>query len=77
MGFAGTGLWADVREVPDALAATLATADGVADAAALLRDDGVQRVVAVGNGAAYYVAHALWLASLEGSAAGPALVAVP
>jgi fructoselysine-6-P-deglycase FrlB-like protein len=77
MGFAGTGLWADVREVPDALAATLAAADGVADAAALLRDDGVKRVVAVGNGAAYYVAHALWLASLEGSAAGPALVAVP
>ena len=37
----------------------------------------MQRIVATGNGAAYYVAHALWLASLEGDAAGPPIVAVP
>ena len=39
--------------------------------------DGVTRIVATGNGAAYYVAHALWLASLEGARAGPPIVAVP
>jgi fructoselysine-6-P-deglycase FrlB-like protein len=77
MGFAATGLWADVREVPDALAATLDAAEGVIEAAALLRADGVARIVAVGNGAAYYVAHGLWLATLEGAAAGPPLVPVP
>jgi fructoselysine-6-P-deglycase FrlB-like protein len=72
-----TGLWADVREVPDALAATLDAADGVAEAAAILRGDGIRRVVATGNGAAYYVAHALWLASLESAGTGPPIVAVP
>jgi fructoselysine-6-P-deglycase FrlB-like protein len=78
MGFTGTGLWADVLEVPGALTTTLEAAEGVAEAAALLRGEDVARVVAVGNGAAYYVAHALWLASLESSAQrGPSLVAVP
>ena len=70
-----TGLWADVRELPGALGDTLAAADGVAEAADLLR--GAERIVATGNGAAYYVAHALWLASLEGERAGPPIVAVP
>ena len=51
--------------------------DGLADAAGVLRAPGVERVVATGNGAAYYVAHALWLASLESGAGGPPLVAVP
>jgi fructoselysine-6-P-deglycase FrlB-like protein len=78
MGFTGTGLWADVRELPGALTTTLNEADGVAKAAALLRGGEVQRVVAVGNGAAYYVAHALWLATLQCAAdPGPPLVAVP
>ncbi len=77
MAYRDTGLWADVRELPDALGRTLESADGIAAAAALLRDGGVERIVATGNGAAYYVAHALWLASLEGAAAGPPIVAVP
>ncbi len=77
MTFLGTGLWADVRELPEALSATLEAAEGIAAAAALLRDGGVERIVATGNGAAYYVAHALWLASLEGAAAGPPITAVP
>jgi glucosamine 6-phosphate synthetase-like amidotransferase/phosphosugar isomerase protein len=77
MGFTGTGLWADVQEVPGALNATLEAAAGVGEAAALLGGRDVARVVAVGNGAAYYVAHALWLASLESMAGGPPLVAVP
>jgi fructoselysine-6-P-deglycase FrlB-like protein len=77
MAYRDTGLWADVRELPGALGRTLESADGIAAAAALLRDGGVERIVATGNGAAYYVAHALWLASLEGAAAGPPIVAVP
>ena len=37
MAFRETGLWADVRELPGALARTLDGRDGVAEAAALLR----------------------------------------
>jgi fructoselysine-6-P-deglycase FrlB-like protein len=77
MTYLDTGLWADVRELPGALGDTLAAAEGVAEAAELLRADGVERIVATGNGAAYYVAHALWLAALETAAAGPPIVAVP
>jgi fructoselysine-6-P-deglycase FrlB-like protein len=77
MTYLDTGLWADVRELPGALGETLEAADGVADAAELLRSGAVERIVATGNGAAYYVAHALWLASLESAAAGPPIVAVP
>jgi len=77
MRFRETGLWADVRGIPDALVTTIEAADGIAEAAELLRGDGVGRVVAIGNGAAYYVAHALWLASLESAGSGPPIVAVP
>ena len=77
MTFLDTGLWADVRRLPEALTATVAASDGVAQAAELLRAGGVERIVATGNGAAYYVAHALWLASLEGERPGPPIVAVP
>ena len=71
-----TGLWRDVTELPSSLEATFEDTTGVADVAALLGAEGVRRVVASGNGAAYYVAVALWLASLEGPA-GPDVVAVP
>src|SRR4051812_9346611 len=71
-----TGLAQDVSELPDALAATLEARDGFDEVASLLGADDVRRIVATGNGAAYYVAVALWLASLEGRA-GPELVAVP
>jgi glucosamine--fructose-6-phosphate aminotransferase (isomerizing) len=70
----GTGLWRDVTEMPWSLRATI-DAD-VEAVAALLGADGVRRIVASGNGAAYYVAVALWLASLE-SRGGPEVVAVP
>jgi fructoselysine-6-P-deglycase FrlB-like protein len=76
MRYLETGLWADVRELPGALSDTLQAAEGIAEAAALLRDPRVERIVATGNGAAYYVAQALWLASLE-SGGGPPIVAVP
>lgn len=68
MRFLETGLWADVQQLPGALQATIAAADGVAEAAEVLR--GAERIVATGNGAAYYVAHALWLAALEADGAG-------
>jgi fructoselysine-6-P-deglycase FrlB-like protein len=71
-----TGLRQDVAELPESLAATIDGREGVDDVAALLGADGVRRVVATGNGAAYYVAVALWLASLEGGG-GPELVALP
>jgi glucosamine--fructose-6-phosphate aminotransferase (isomerizing) len=71
-----TGLWQDVTELPETLAATIEGRAGVDDVAALLGADGVRRIVASGNGAAYYVAVSLWLASLAGRS-GPDLVAVP
>ena len=72
-----TGLWADVRELPAALAATLDAGDGIAETAALLGARDVRRVVTSGNGAAYYVALGLALAALGGRGDGPAVVAVP
>lgn len=71
-----TGLWRDVTELPSSLTATLEGRTWLEEVAALVGADGVRRVVASGNGAAYYVAVALWLASLEGST-GPEVVAVP
>ena len=71
-----SGLWLDVLEMPEALQRTLDANAGVADAIAVLRDPSVRRVVATGNGAAYYVAFAIALAALE-SRTGPELVALP
>ncbi len=71
-----TGLWRDLTELPSTLAATLDARDGVAEVASLLGAPGVRRIVASGNGAAYYVAVALWLASLDGTR-GPEVQAVP
>jgi fructoselysine-6-P-deglycase FrlB-like protein len=73
MRYLETGLWADVRQLPGALQDTIHAGQGVAEAADVLR--GAERVVATGNGAAYYVAHALWLASLE--AGGIPVMALP
>ena len=69
-----TELWRDLTEVPEALRQTLDAADGFDAAADALR--GATRVIATGNGAAYYVAQALWLASLDGTGGAP-VVAVP
>jgi fructoselysine-6-P-deglycase FrlB-like protein len=71
-----TGLWLDLAELPSSLAQTLDARDGVAEVASSLGTPDVRRIVASGNGAAYYVALALWLASLEG-AEGPEVLAVP
>jgi fructoselysine-6-P-deglycase FrlB-like protein len=71
-----TALWRETCGIPEALAATLDARDGIAEIAALLAHPEVSRVVATGNGAAFYAAHALWLASLAGGE-GPEVVAVP
>ena len=73
----GTGLWRDVEELPSSVEATLADTTGLERVAALLGGDSVRRIVASGNGASYYVAVALWLASLEGRERAPEVVAVP
>jgi fructoselysine-6-P-deglycase FrlB-like protein len=72
-----TGLWADMRELPDSLTATLDAADGFAETAAMLGRPEVKRIVASGNGAAYYVAMALWLAAQHTPGSGPDVIAVP
>lgn len=72
-----SGLWQDVTEVPGALAATLEERGGFVEAATLVSRSGARRLVVSGNGAAYYVAMALWLASLAGQRPGPEVCAVP
>jgi fructoselysine-6-P-deglycase FrlB-like protein len=72
-----TEIWADVRGIPQAVSDTISTADGFDDLVAALRQAGVRRIVASGNGASYYVALALWLASLEHRDAPCEVVAVP
>ncbi len=72
-----TGLWRDVSEIPESLSGSLASSIGFDEAAELLASGRAGRVVASGNGAAYYVAHALWLASLRGPTRAPEILAVP
>jgi fructoselysine-6-P-deglycase FrlB-like protein len=68
-------LWADTLAIPNAIGATLAAADGFDAVTAVLR--GAGRVVVSGNGAAWYVALAAWLATLEGPPLPAPMVAVP
>jgi D-arabinose 5-phosphate isomerase GutQ len=70
-------IWQDVLDTPANLQSTLALAEGFDAVAERLLDDGVGRVVAAGNGASYYVAHALWLASLAGEHCPREVIAVP
>jgi fructoselysine-6-P-deglycase FrlB-like protein len=70
----GSRLWTEALAMPDTLSATLAGRTGLDGLADLLR--GAERIIATGNGAAYYVTQALWLASLAGEP-GPPLFGVP
>ena len=63
-----TQLWREARGIPAALQRTLTGSRGFDDVATLLTDRDVRRVIVTGNGAALYVAEALWLASLDGEA---------
>jgi fructoselysine-6-P-deglycase FrlB-like protein len=71
-----TSLWREARRIPETLARTLNEARGFDEVASLIAGDDVRRVIATGNGAALYVAQALWLASL-GAAHRAEVVAVP
>lgn len=71
-----TSLWHETRAIPSTLARTLDDTAGAAAVARLIGGSGVRRIVATGNGAAYYAATALWLASLGGRP-GPDVLAVP
>jgi fructoselysine-6-P-deglycase FrlB-like protein len=72
-----TEIWQDQRGASASVGATLAGREAVVEAATMLGRLGVRRIVASGNGASYYVAQALWLAALVGTAPGPDVVAVP
>jgi fructoselysine-6-P-deglycase FrlB-like protein len=77
MSLLDSALWRDARAMPDTLARTLDLADGFADTAAFLTGPGTRRIVVTGNGAAYYTAVALWLASLRTPGAAPEVLAAP
>ena len=62
-----TSLWKETRALPSTLESTLGDTSGLSAVARLLGDRKVRRIVATGNGASYYAALALWLASLSGS----------
>ena len=74
----GTRLWSDALALPESLAATLDAGEGFDELHDLLARPTTRRVVATGNGASWYAALALWLASLTGPRAdAPEVVAVP
>ncbi len=75
-GLRASGLWHDTLELPVMLEGVLAERAGVDGAVAALRDRGVRRIVVTGNGAAWYVGHALYLAALHGEP-GPEVIALP
>jgi fructoselysine-6-P-deglycase FrlB-like protein len=70
-------VWRDVCDMPANLERTLAQSNGIDAVAARLADERVLRIVATGNGASYYVAQALWLASLMGVRHPKEVIAVP
>jgi glucosamine--fructose-6-phosphate aminotransferase (isomerizing) len=73
-----TQIWQDLLEVPDQLQRTLdANEDAIAAVADLLTLPGTRRLVATGNGASYYVAQTLWLASMTAPECPVDVVAIP
>jgi fructoselysine-6-P-deglycase FrlB-like protein len=68
-------LWDEACGIPGALRATLDRREGFDQAVESLSGQHVRRIVATGNGASYYAAMAIWLASLN--ATGPDVVALP
>ena len=69
-------VWREATAIPDVLAEIVdADAMSESDVIRLLRP--ARRLVATGNGAAYYAALALWTAALERPGEGPEVVAIP
>lgn len=71
-----TALWRETSGMAPTLEQTLDDTRGIAAVAGLIQAPHVRRVVATGNGAAYYAAMALWLASL-GARPGPEVLCAP
>ena len=76
-GGAPSGLWEDVLEIPLALEATVRERAGIDTAVELVSRRAPERLVVSGNGAAYYVAQVLWLASMMTARPCVEVVAVP
>lgn len=72
-----TRLWRDTKLVPGSLAATLNGRAGWSEVATLLTRPRTRRVIVSGSGASYYVALAMWLASLQTADPRVEIVPVP
>ena len=72
-----SAIWQDVCDVPANLQETVELSTGIEALADRIADESVRRIVAVGNGASYYVAQALWLATLAGERCPKDVIAVP
>ena len=72
-----SAIWQDVCDMPASLQETVGVSAGIEALADRIGDESVRRIVAVGNGASYYVAHALWLVSLTGESCPKEVIAVP
>ncbi|MBA2642931.1 MAG: SIS domain-containing protein [Actinobacteria bacterium] len=72
-----SALWRDVCDMPGNLQESVGGSSGIEALADRIVDESVRRIVAVGNGASYYVAQALWLAALAGERCPKEVVAVP
>ena len=71
-----SAIWQDVCDMPSNLQETVGST-GIESLADRIVDESVRRIVAAGNGASYYVAQALWLASLAGERCPKEVIAVP
>jgi fructoselysine-6-P-deglycase FrlB-like protein len=77
-GLERAAVWREAAALPDTLQETLDSAGDVDELAAALGGRGVRRIIATGNGASWYAALALWLASLRAPGAGaPDVIALP
>jgi fructoselysine-6-P-deglycase FrlB-like protein len=75
--FEHTALWRDALGMPAALASTLSERAGFAQVSELLALPSVKRVVATGNGAAFYAALVGAAAALSTPGVGPEWIAIP
>ncbi len=68
-------IWAETKRVPEMLERTLENSRGRSDTASILADS--RRIVATGNGAAFYVARLMAVLASASGASAPDVVAVP